>query len=65
MPVLMNLQGASEGVAKRLLDFASGLIFGLDGGIERAGDRIFLLIPADTDIAVTEMDRLRERGLVQ
>ncbi|MEE8602323.1 cell division protein SepF [Euzebya tangerina] len=65
VPVLMNLQGASEGVAKRLLDFASGLIFGLDGGIERAGDRVFLLIPADTDVAVTEMDRLRERGLVQ
>jgi cell division inhibitor SepF len=64
-PVLMNLQGASEGTAKRVLDFASGLIFGLDGSIQRTGDRIFLLTPADVDIAATEMDRLRDRGLVR
>ena len=64
-PVLMNLQGASEGTAKRVLDFASGLIFGLDGTIERTGDRIFLLTPVDVDIAATEMDRLRDRGLVR
>ncbi|MGI9016658.1 MAG: cell division protein SepF [Euzebya sp.] len=65
LPVLMNLQSASESTAKRLLDFASGLIYGLDGGIERTGDRIFLLTPADVDIATTEMDRLRDRGLVR
>ncbi|CAN5193816.1 cell division protein SepF [soil metagenome] len=63
-PVLMNLQGASEGVAKRLLDFASGLIFGLDGSIERTGDRIFLLVPADVTVSSAEMQRLRDRGLV-
>lgn len=64
-PVLMNLQGASEAVAKRVLDFASGLIYGLDGSIERTGDRIFLLTPANVDVAATEMDRLRDRGLVR
>jgi cell division inhibitor SepF len=64
-PVLMNLQGASEGVAKRVLDFASGLIFALDGSIERTGDRIFLLTPTDVVVAATEMDRLRDRGLVR
>ena len=63
-PVLMNLQGASEPVAKRLLDFASGLIYGLDGAISRTGDRIFLLTPADITVADGEMDRLRDRGLV-
>lgn len=63
-PVLMNLQGASEGVAKRLLDFASGLIYGLDGSIERSGDRIFLLTPSDVTVSASEMDRLRDRGLV-
>jgi cell division inhibitor SepF len=64
-PVLMNLQGASEAVAKRVLDFASGLIYGLDGSIDRTGDRIFLLTPASVDVAATEMDRLRDRGLVR
>ncbi|HUG86884.1 MAG TPA: cell division protein SepF [Euzebya sp.] len=63
-PVLMNLQGASEPVAKRLLDFASGLIYGLDGSIDRTGDRIFMLTPGDITIADGEMDRLRSRGLV-
>lgn len=63
-PVLMNLQGASEPVAKRLLDFASGLIYGLDGSIERTGDRIFLLTPVDIRVSGPEMDRLRDRGLV-
>lgn len=63
-PVLMNLQGASEPLAKRLLDFASGLIYGLDGTIERTGDRIFLLTPSDITVSDAEMDRLRDRGLV-
>lgn len=64
VPVLMNLQGASESVAKRLLDFASGLIYGLDGSIERTGDRMFLLTPADVEISAGELSRLRDRGLM-
>lgn len=64
VPVLMNLQGASETVAKRLLDFASGLIYGLDGQIERSGDKIFLLTPADVEISPGEVSRLRDRGLL-
>ena len=64
VPVLMNLQGASETVAKRLLDFASGLIYGLDGSIERTGERIFLLTPSDVEVSGEETARLRERGLV-
>ena len=61
-PVIMNLQGASEGVAKRLLDFASGLIYGLDGRIERVGDRVFLLTPMGVDVSTEERARLSERG---
>lgn len=62
VPVIMNLAGASETVAKRLLDFASGLIFGLDGRIERVGDRVFLLTPTGTDVSTEERRRLSERG---
>lgn len=62
VPVIMNLQGASEAVAKRLLDFASGLIYGLDGRIERVGDRVFLLTPRGVDVSTEERARLSERG---
>lgn len=62
VPVIMNLAGANESVAKRLLDFASGLIFGLDGRIERVGDRVFLLTPAGVEVSTEERRRLTERG---
>ncbi|CAN5729374.1 MAG: cell division protein SepF [Actinomycetota bacterium] len=62
VPVIMNLAGADESVAKRLLDFASGLIFGLDGRIERVGDRVFLLTPVGVDVSTEERRRLSERG---
>jgi cell division inhibitor SepF len=62
IPVIMNLAGAGESVAKRLLDFASGLIYGLDGRIERVGDRVFLLTPLGVDVSTEERARLSERG---
>lgn len=62
VPVIMNLAGAGEPIAKRLLDFASGLIYGLDGRIERVGDRVFLLTPRGVDVSTEERARLRERG---
>lgn len=62
VPVIMNLAGASEAVAKRLLDFASGLIFGLDGRIERVGDRVFLLTPMGVEVSTEERRKLTERG---
>lgn len=62
IPVIMNLAGASETVAKRMLDFASGLIYGLEGRIERVGDRVFLLTPKGVDVSTEERRRLTERG---
>lgn len=62
IPVIMNLAGASESVAKRLLDFASGLIYGLEGRIERVGDRVFLLTPSGVDVSTEERRKLSERG---
>lgn len=62
IPVIMNLAGASENVAKRVLDFASGLIYGLDGRIERVGDRVFLLTPQGVEFSTEERLKLSERG---
>src|SRR5699024_915953 len=50
-PVIMNLSGMSEAEAKRMVDFSAGLVFGLYGTIERVTSRVFLLSPADVEIA--------------
>jgi cell division inhibitor SepF len=62
IPVIMNLAGANESVAKRVLDFASGLIYALDGRIERVGDRVFLLTPQGVEFSTEERRKLSERG---
>ena len=50
-PVIMNLTGMSEAEAKRMVDFAAGLVFGLHGSIERVTNRVFLLSPASIEVA--------------
>jgi cell division inhibitor SepF len=62
VPVIMDLAAASETVAKRVLDFASGLIYGLEGRIERVGDRVFLLTPMGVEVSTEERRKLSERG---
>ena len=50
VPVIMNLTNMEASDAKRVVDFAAGLIFGLRGSIERVSTRVFLLTPANTEI---------------
>ncbi|MFI7011004.1 cell division protein SepF [Streptomyces sp. NPDC050145] len=50
VPVIMNLTAMDPTDAKRVVDFAAGLIFGLRGSIDRVATRVFLLTPADTQI---------------
>ncbi len=50
IPVIMNLADLEEADAKRIVDFASGLIFSLRGGIERVASRVFLLSPQGTEL---------------
>ncbi|MEU1280424.1 cell division protein SepF [Streptomyces sp. NPDC005805] len=50
VPVIVNLTAMEAGDAKRVVDFAAGLAFGLRGSIERVAQRVFLLTPADTQI---------------
>ena len=44
--VIMNLQSTEDAIARRLVDFASGLVYGLDGKIELVANRVYLLTPA-------------------
>ncbi|MGW1764764.1 cell division protein SepF [Streptomyces sp. NPDC002073] len=50
VPVIVNLSSMDPTDAKRVVDFAAGLTFGLRGSIERVATRVFLLTPADTQI---------------
>lgn len=49
-PVIMNLTEMDDGDAKRLVDFAAGLAFGLHGSIERVTSKVFLLSPAHVEV---------------
>ena len=60
-PVIMNLTEMDDEDAKRIIDFAAGLIFGLHGSIERVTNKVFLLSPADVDVAA-EARRLAQDG---
>lgn len=62
VPVIMNLQSTEDSIARRLVDFASGLVFGLDGKIELVATRVYLLTPADLEVSAEERERLREGG---
>ena len=48
-PVIMNLEGSDREVARRLIDFASGLCYGLDGSMEKVANGVYLLKPAAAD----------------
>jgi cell division inhibitor SepF len=62
IPVIVNLQALEAETAKRLIDFAAGLTFGLDGRIQRVADKVFLLIPRNVEVSAEERRRLQERG---
>jgi len=62
VPVIINLQGCEDATARRLVDFASGLVFGLGGKIETVANRVYLLTPANVEVSAEERERLREGG---
>jgi cell division inhibitor SepF len=60
-PVIMNLTEMVDSDAKRLVDFSAGLIFGLHGSIERVTNKVFLLSPANVEVAAEDKARIAER----
>jgi cell division inhibitor SepF len=61
-PVILNLQGVDSELSKRLIDFASGLSYALDGGMQRIADKVFLLTPANVEVSAEQRAQLLERG---
>ena len=62
IPVIINLQGSEADLSKRLIDFASGLTYALDGGMQRIADKVFLLTPRNVEVSAEERARLIEKG---
>ena len=62
-PVIVNLQGIDRELSRRLIDFSSGLTYGLGGAMERVAEQVFLLTPSNVEVSAEEKRRLQERGL--
>lgn len=59
-PVIMNLQDVERDLSRRLVDFASGLCYGLRGSMERVTSQVYLLTPSDVEVSAEDKQRLRE-----
>jgi len=62
-PVIMNMTMTSPDLAKRLIDFASGLTYGLDGNLQKVSERVFMLTPHNVEVSDADRRRLRDTGL--
>ncbi len=63
VPVIMNLTMTDADLSKRLIDFASGLTYGLNGGLQKVSEKVFMLTPANVDVSDAQRAALRDRGL--
>jgi FtsZ-interacting cell division protein YlmF len=62
-PVIINLQGVARDLQRRLIDFSSGLAYGVGGSMSRVADQVFLLTPSNVEVSPEEKERLQARGL--
>jgi cell division inhibitor SepF len=62
VPVIMNVTNMDDSDAKRLVDFAAGLVFALHGTIERVTSKVFLLSPANVDVGAVARAQARNDG---
>ena len=62
-PVIINLQGVARDLQRRLIDFSSGLAYGVGGQMQRVADQVFLLTPSNVEVSQEEKERLQARGL--
>lgn len=64
-PVILNLQGIDRSLQRRLVDFASGLAYALNGSMSKAAEQVFLLAPANVEVSQEDRARaLRDRGVL-
>jgi cell division inhibitor SepF len=61
-PVIVNLQNVDRDLSRRIIDFASGLCYGLGGQMEKVANQVYLLTPLNVEVSPEERRRLEERG---
>lgn len=64
-PVIVNLQEVERDLSRRLIDFASGLCYGLGGHMERVANQVYLLTPTDVQVTPEDRQRLAEQGFTE
>ena len=62
VPVILNLQTTDAELAKRLIDFASGLTYALDGGMQKVADKTFMLTPRNVEVSAEQTAQLVEKS---
>jgi cell division inhibitor SepF len=62
IPVIINLQRVDAALGVRFVDFTSGLIYALDGGMQRIADKVFLLTPHNVEVSAEQRAELIEKG---
>jgi cell division inhibitor SepF len=62
-PVIVNLQSADRELERRLIDFASGVCYGLGGKMDKVATHVYLLTPHDVEVSAEERQRIQEHGL--
>lgn len=60
LPVIVNLEEAESELARRIVAFASGLVYGLDGNLQKLSRRIYLITPAEMEVSSEDKRRLVE-----
>jgi len=62
-PVIINLEQAEPGLAKRVVDFVSGATYALDGSMQKVGKGIFLFVPSNVDIENEAVNQDKDKGI--
>lgn len=62
-PVVINMEGLDSGMARRMIDFLSGVVYAADGGIQKVSKDIMLVTPYTVEIMGDFQDELRSKGL--
>jgi cell division inhibitor SepF len=62
-PVIVNLQASERDLARRMIDFCSGVTYAIGGSMEKVAEQVFLLTPSNVEVSAEERQRLQERGL--
>jgi cell division inhibitor SepF len=61
-PVIVNLEANDRELARRMIDFCSGVTYALSGSMDKVADQVFLLTPSNVEVSAEEKRRLHERG---